>query len=413
MKLSGMIKEKVYCGLDVGSQRIKAAMVRARHPDDMELLGVYEMPTAGFKQSSVQDLGEFSECIFRTVTGLARKIGVNVQTIQLGVGGELISSRQSHTVIPLVDRGSKVIVNNDVKKINHQAQLLGIKMEEEILHGFPQHYKVDDVNTALNPVGLYGRKLEVQLLLVLSEISRMNNIIKAVNQAGFEAANVFFNSFAAASVVVNARMKEDGCALVDLGAASSNVLIFKDGLLQRLARLNWGGERLTRAIAKALNLSFDLAEEIKKSYATVINTDNDPGEEILVKKEDGYMPVKKDLIFEAIDPEAREFINELTRALQESGVADRLNAGIVMVGGASLLTGLMERIENGTHLPVSMGKVPVSTRTMGSAALFASAIGLANEGFREEYDRKVLSSGRGTRVRGLVDKIKDLYQEYF
>jgi cell division protein FtsA len=411
--LPRMTKEKIYCGLDIGSQRIKAAMIRARSLDDLELLGVYEMPTAGFKQSSVQDLGEFSECIFRTVTGLTRKIGVNLQTVQLGVGGDLVASRRSHTVIPLVDRGSKVIVNNDVKRINRQAQLLGIKMEEEVLHDFPQYYKVDDVNTALNPIGLYGRKLEVGLLLILSEISRMNNIIKAVNQAGFEAANLFFNSFAAASVTLNAKMKNEGCVFVDLGAASSNVLIFKDGLLKHLARLSWGGERLTRSIAKTLNLSFDLAEDIKKSYATVLNADDGPDEEILVKKEDGYMPVKKNLIFEAIDPEIQGLITELTGIIQKSGVGDQLNAGIIMVGGTSLLTGLIERIESGTHFPVSMGKISVSGRTIGSAALFASAIGLASEGFSEEYKRKILSNGRGTRVRGLVDKIKDLYQEYF
>jgi len=133
-----------------------------------------------------------------------------------------------------LNRGSKIISGRDVKKLNKHARLIGIKVEEELLHDLPQCYQVDDVSQAMNPLGLYGRKLGVRSLLVLTNVNRFRNIIKAINQAGFEVANFYFSSYASAGISLTDADRQDGAALVDIGSKITSVLVFHEGILNDL-----------------------------------------------------------------------------------------------------------------------------------------------------------------------------------
>ena len=314
--MKGIGKEKIYCGFDLGSQRVKTALVKARSSRDFEILGVYEAPATGFSRGSVRDLGEFTECISRTLQKLIKQTGGRFQDVQLGIKGDLVETRHSRSVIPLVDKGSKVIGHNDVAKISRQARLLGIQMDEEMLHEFPQSYRIDESNEALNPIGLHGRKLEIDLLMVVSAMNRLNNISKAFNQAGFEVSHTALSSFVASTATLDEDLKDEGCALIDVGAHKTDVLIFKDGSLRDVLSLAWGGDRITQSISRELSLPFDLSEEIKKSYAEAATDEADLEEEILVKKEAGYLPIPKAAIARAVTPEVKEFIGRLRESVQ-------------------------------------------------------------------------------------------------
>jgi cell division protein FtsA len=403
-------KEKFSCGLDLGVQTMKAGLVRAQDMDNLELLGVSEVKTSGLKDSAVSDLNEFSDCIGKAVTGLSNKTGFKIKTIHIGMGGDLINVRESNAVMPLLDHGNKVITQQDVKKVRHQARLLGIHLEEEILHDFPKYFKVDDVNTAINPVGLYGRKLGGHFLLLLTNLTRMRNIAKAVNQAGFELGETYFSSYAASGVALDKKAKTDGVALIDVGSTSTAVLIFKDGLLQNVQVIPWGGNNVTQSIANQLNLALDLAEEIKKSHAVAQKTSADTEEEILVKREQGYMPIKRAGISQAIGPEVDKFIEHIRASIKDSEYYHHLNAGLVMVGGGSLLPGLIERIEEATNLSVTTGML---TKGLNNSALYAGVIGLAQMNCTQTLNLALAAKTPKHWTATLSNSFKELYQEYF
>lgn len=402
--------EKFYCGLDLGVQTMKASLVRAQDAENLELLGVHEVKTVGIKDSAVSDLNEFSDCIQRAVQGLVHKTGFKVKLLHVGMGGDLVAVRESGAVIPLLDRGNKVINNQDVKKVKHQARLLGIQLEEEILHDFPRYFKVDDVNTAINPVGLYGRKLGANFLLVITNLTRMRNIAKAINQAGFELGQVCFSSYAASQVALDKKAKTDGVAFIDVGSTSTAVLIFTDGILQHIELIPWGGVHVTQSIAAQLNLALELAEDIKKSHAVTQKTSTETDEEILVKRETGYMPIKRAGILQAIEPEVEKFVGHIQKAIKESPYYHHLNAGIVMVGGGSLLPGLMERIEETTNLHVTTGAL---TKGLNNSALYAGVIGLAQMSSLSALSHIMAAQTPKHWTVKLSNSFKELYQEYF
>jgi len=411
--LRKFIGERYFCGLDIGAQSIKASLLKSGEDVKPVVLGVFETQTHGFKDASVSDLADLSECIHKTIVGLVRKTGVKLKEIQLGMGGELIEPRFSAAVMPLVDRGTKIITNRDVEKIETQAKLLGVKMDEVVLHHFSQYFKIDDTNTALNPVGLYGRKLEVKTLLVIVNNMLLKNLIKAVNQAGYDVSNVFFSSLCSAEAVLSEYQKRQGSVLIDIGSTQLNLLIFKEGQLKYLSSISLGGDHVTRNISQELQLAFDLAENIKQSYAFAISSESRSDEEILIKREEGYFPVKKERISHAVEPVVEKLVDFITSAINASGFYDQINMGIIMVGGGSLLPGLPERIEQNINLSVKLGHVLIASKRLHNAAKYASSVGLAQLGLNKAYGFMAHPNGHANFVSFIANKIKELYQEYF
>jgi len=406
--------EKMYCGLDIGSQKIKAALMMVKEPKQMEFIGAYENKTYGFRDGAVSDLGELSECIHITMQELLKRTSVNIKEVQMGVSGDLIDIRKTNTAIPLVDRGSKVISRRDLKKVNHQARLLGVKMEEEILHDLPQSYLIDDINFANNPQGLYGRKLGVSTLMIISGTNRVKNLIKAVNEAGFDVSNLFFSSYASSSVILSKQEKNEGCVLVDIGSRSTCILIFYDGILKYIEKVCFGGDDMTESISEQLNLSSNLAEEIKKSYAMAFAPDEHREEEILVKKESQYIPIKKVEIYRAIEPQIVKLIEMIRMSLSRSGYLHQIKHGITMIGGGSLLSGLIEKVHVDVGLPVKLCKLNIKSEiNFGTSSIFSASVGLARSGFRKTFGYTVSSNGQSDWGRRIVNRIRDIYQEYF
>lgn len=409
-----MIGERVYCGLDIGSQRIKVGIIKVTDAKLIELLGVYETKTYGFQDASVSDLGDLSECIHQTIQQLIQKTGVKFKEVNLGFGGELVDVREISAMIPLLDRGSKVISGRDVQRVNKQARSLGMKIEEEVLHDLPQCYKVDDADSAINPVGLYGRKLGVQSLMIYANMNRIRNITKAVHQAGYDVMNIFFSSYASSEVILNENEKKDGSLLIDIGSKSTCLLFFSDGKLKHFRKILLGGQDVTRSLSKALNLPFDLAEDIKKSYAVAHPSHQNHNEEILVKRESSYVPISKEHIFRAIEPDIDKLVKGINEDIRGSGLFDQINQGIIMIGGGSLLSGLIERIGEETNFQSRLGEISIdSKKNFGNAAIFSSVIGLAQNGMQKSFGYSFSSNGHAHWGKYMTSKLRELYQEYF
>ncbi len=409
--LKNIKRSKYFCGLDLGSQTIKAALVRVQDENNLELLGVYELPSAGLKEASITDLTELSQTVLRAIEGLCQRIAIRPTAVHLGISADLLSFRRSSAVIPLVDAGTKVVAPSDVAKVNHQARLLGAGIDEEIIHSFEQFYKVDDVNVSLNPSGLYGRKLETNLLLLTANAGRLRNMNKAVHQAGFDVQKVSLSTYAASQVALDESFKKEGCALIDIGAHMTSVLFFKNGILGDVQFIRWGGDFITQSIADRLSLTSDLAEEIKKTHAVAAKLDpQEASGDILVKRDKGYVPIRRQSVCEAVEWEIENLLTHLETVLKGSALYHQLNKGAVIVGGTALLPGLIERIEQRSNLTVSLG---IATKGLQNPSIFAGAIGLAQMDYFQRKGKLVSLKMTKSWVKNIFIKFEELCQEYF
>ena len=404
-------QSQYFCGLDLGTHTMKASIVCAKDEDNLDLLGVFETRTTGFKEASISDITELAECIGRTVQGVMQKTGIKIHAVQLGISGSLLTTRRSSAVIPLVDSGTKVISKFDLRKVDAQAKLLGVGLEEESIHDFPQWYKIDDVNTSINPTGLIGRKIESSLLILTANSLRVRNLTKAVHQAGFEVSSVAFSGYAASDVAVDKADKTLGCALVDIGANITSVIFFKNGIVGDVQFIPWGGNYVTRSIAERLSLTVDLAEEIKRTHALATQTNpKEVSGEILVKREKSYIPIRRELVCEAVNLEIENFLTHLETVIKGSFLYHQLNKGIVMVGGGSLLPGAIERIEERVNMVVRMG---AATPGLNNAAVYAASIGLGRMNYLKKKEESIGIRTPLNFKDKIVNSIKELCQEYF
>jgi len=406
-----MTQPQYFCGLDLGTHTMKASIVCAKDEDNLDLLGVFETRTTGFKEASISDITELAQCIGRTVQGVMQKTGIKIHAVQLGISGSFLATRRSSAVIPLVDSGTKVISKFDLRKVGAQAKLLGVNLEEEVIHDFPQWYKIDDVNTSINPAGLIGRKIEASLLLLTANSLRVRNLTKAVHQAGFEVSSVAFSGYAASEVAVDKADKALGCALVDIGANITTVIFFKDGIVGDVQFIPWGGNYVTQSIAERLSLTVDLAEEIKKTHAVATQTGpTNVSGEILVKREKSYIPIRRESVCEAVNLEIENFLAHLETVVKGSHLYHQLNKGIVMVGGGSLLPGAIERIEERVNTVVRMG---AATPGLNNAAVYAASIGLGRMHYLKKKEESIGIKTPLNFKDKIVNSVKELCQEYF
>jgi len=406
-----MAQLQYFCGLDLGTHTMKASIVRLSDEDNLDLLGVFETKATGFKEASISDITELAECIARTVQGVMQKTGIKIHAVQLGISGSFLATRRTSAIIPLIDSGTKVISKFDLRKVEAQAKLLGVNLEEEIIHDFPQWYKIDDINTSINPAGLIGRKIEASLLLLTANSLRVRNLTKAVHQAGFEVNSVAFSGFAASDVAVDKADKALGCALVDIGANITSVIFFKNGIVGDVQFIPWGGNYVTQSIAERLSLTIDMAEEIKKTQA--VASRSNPQElsgEILVKREKGYIPIRRESVCEAVNWEIENFLTHLETVIKGSHLYHQLNKGIVMVGGGSLLTGAIERIEERINTTVRMG---AATPGLNNAAVYAASIGLGRLHYLKKKEESIGIKTPLNFKDKIVNSVKELCQEYF
>ncbi|MDE2028903.1 MAG: cell division protein FtsA [Candidatus Omnitrophica bacterium] len=406
-----MAQTQYFCGLDLGTHTLKAGIICAKDEENLDLMGVFETRATGFKEASISDIAELSDCIQHVMQGVMQKTGIKVHAVQLGISGSFLAVRRSSAIIPLIDSGTKVVSAFDLRKVDHQAKLLGVNLDEDIIHDFPQWYRVDDVNTSANPAGLVGRKIESSLLLLTAQALRLRNLTKAVHQAGFEVNSVAFSGFAAGDVAVDKEDKTQGCALVDIGANITSVIFFKNGIVGDVQFIPWGGNYITQTIAERLSLTVDLAEEIKKTQGQA--SQSDPKEvsgEILVKREKGYMPIRREAVCEAVNWEIENFLTHLEAVVKGSNLYYQLNKGIVMVGGGSLLTGAIERIEERVNRPVRMG---ASTPGLNNAPVYAAAIGLGRMHYLKKKQESLNIKTPAAFKDKIVNSVRELCQEYF
>lgn len=408
-------RENICCGLDVGAHRIKACLIHVHRDRSPQIIGVSQVATGGLQKSSVSDLRELSDCANRVIAGLADKAKLKVREVHLGIGGHFIQSRRTHAVIPLADKGNKVITSFDIKKIDHQACLLGVNLDEKLIHDFPIQYVVDGFNMASNPLGLHGRKLEANILIAVAQSNLINNLYKAVQQAGFEVKLTAFSSLCAAEVCLTEDEKKQGSVFIDIGAQATDVLIFKDGVLKNFFILNSGGDQLTEEIAKALQLPFDLAEDIKRSYAIISEGEAAAAlkGEILVKRDTGYVTIDRASISNVATPWASALIEKIQQVIRPADLEHHVSSGIMVGGGGALLAGFLEHMEKKMTLPTRMAKINLDAKHLNNPAVYAACVGLANRVSKEAVSPLFSPGQPGPLLNKVKIRLRELYQEYF
>jgi cell division protein FtsA len=388
--------ENYICALDIGSSKIAAVVAQVKK-------------------------GHITRMSFETVAARGIKKGVIVDSVDLV---DAITQLMKG-VIPLAERGNKVITASDIHKVNEQARILGSSMEEEIVHAIPFNYSIDPNTDIINPLGLYSHRLEVDLYLVCANLASVQTVTHVVNQAGFDVKSLFFSGLASAAIVFGDESQKGTRVLCDIGSDVTELLFFKDGYLKNIRILTTGGDTLTAGLADTLNIPWDLAEDIKVSYGIIGDPSRIPEDkEVLIKKDNVYKPVKQRQVCEIINAKARLLSQEIKDAVEKEIPLVQIDT-FATTGRTIFQDGLLEMLESALGIRVGCGRItdqeiiPFVNKNdvlSGQKYLtYLTTLGIISKQIKELQPQKEDSVSRvpDHPLLKLLHKIKEVYQEYF
>ena len=410
-------KENVIVGLDIGTSKVAAIIGEVGEDDQIEVIGVGLTPSKGLRKGVVVNLETTTAAIEKAVSDAEMMAGVEVGSVFVGVAGGHIRGINHHGVIMISNRKNRTITQADINRVVNQAQAIEIPIEREILEALPREFIVDDQRGIRDPVGMSGTRLEALIHIVTGAVTSVQNIVKAVNGAGLAVEDIVLQPMASSNAVLEQDEKDLGVILVDMGAGTTDVVIYVDGAIWHTGVVPIGGEQVTNDIAIGLRTPLPNAEELKISTgsALVAAVSDDT---IKVASVGGRQPrtITKRALAEIIEPRMGELLELVYREIQTSGYGDMAPAGVVVTGGAAMLEAMPELAEQIFDMPVRIG-YPRQVRGLADKVkdpIYATGVGLILHGAKEhrsgEGARRFIKANHFNRI---LKRMKDWLTTYF
>src|SRR5579863_10310471 len=338
--------------LDVGSSATRV-LVGDLNEGALRYRGHGIVESAGMRKGLIAELGPAARAV-RAANEQAERISrLNIDECVVGVGGPHIRGLNTNGGFELSNR-SREITREDVRAAVERARAVERPPDREILHLLPRQFILDDQPGIFDPVGMVGSRLEVDLHIATCSGSALQSTITCANRAGLEVTEAVLESIAAAEATLSVDERELGVCLFDIGAHSSDLVVFFEGAVAYTASVPIGGAHFTNDLAIGLQMPVAQAEEIKRQYGNAVVTSVPQLAEIEIANPQPQM-LRLRTIAEILEPRARELMYYVRDSLRQGGVVDALGAGCVLTGGGALLPGMLDITESQLRVPARTG----------------------------------------------------------
>ncbi|MBD5196455.1 MAG: cell division protein FtsA [Bacteroidales bacterium] len=349
----GMTDDRYVAALEISSSKIIAVVGRMRPGGQLDILASeQEKEVESVRYGVIRNLEEAATRIARIISKLERKPMVaprKITSIFVGLSGLSLKSIPSKTLLTLPD--DTEITEEVIKRLLTQARSTAIDSSLEVIDAVPRFYVVGKQKT-MSPVGTVGNSISTDFDLIVCHPEIKNNLIRTVrDKRGIPIKGVVVTALAVGQIVLSAEQKRYGCMLVDMGAETTTVSIYRSGHLHYFATLPLGGRNITRDLSTA-NLLEERAEDIKIKAGSAILRDSSAS---LVSS-----GVDAHLVSNIIIARSEEIVTNIIKQFDyaELDPAKDIPGGIVLIGGASKLNGMIELLTEKSGLNVTRGVLP-------------------------------------------------------
>ena len=395
--------ENLLTVIDVGSAKT-CVIVAEVNEYALRYRGHGVSDSRGMRKGVIADLDKAVDSIKKAVEDAENMAQAPVEHAVVGIAGSHIRGVNSHGGITICNR-SREISRDDVRQAVEKTRNFPLPEDREPLHLLPQEFIIDGQPGVHDPAGLMGKRLEARVHVVTAGTTATQNVVSALNRAGIHVDDTVFEALACADSVLQTDERELGVCLVDIGAGSTDLIVYFEGVVIHTGTIPVGGDHFTNDVAVGFRTPVNDAENIKKMFGCAVVTRIPEGNEIEVPSV-GDRPsrmMQQRMLGEILEPRASELMELLRDHLRQAGVYELLGAGVVFTGGGSRLNSLLEVGEDILRRVVRLG-YPVPIAKLPSNLLepeFATAIGMVLYGHRARQARMNLDRGLGAKLRAL------------
>ena len=379
-------KEHIIAAIDIGTTKIVAIVGKQTENKKLEILGMSKTASKGVKRGVVLNIEETVSAIDKAITEVRNQTGLNFKDVFVGIAGQHIKSVRNRGYFNR-DSYDDEITKVDIQRLIDDMHKIPIAAGEEIIHVLPQNFIVDSETGIKNPVGMSGKRLEGNFHIVIGQIASAKNISKCIDRVGLRVEELILEPLASSEAVLTEDEKEAGVALVDIGGGTTDIAVYYDDIIRHTAVIPFGGNVVTKDIKEGCSILNRQAESLKITFGSALGDLAQEDKIVTIPGISGRDP--KEISFKSlayiIQSRMEEIIDSAMFEIENSGVLDKLSAGIVFTGGGALLRHLPQLVKFRTGLDVRIG-YPVEQLATESIEevnqpMYSTSVGLLLKGY--------------------------------
>ena len=271
------MEQNIAVGLDIGTTKIVAMIGRKNEYGKVEILGIGKSKSLGVHRGVVNNITQTIQSIQIAIQEAEAAAATKIEGVTVGIAGQHIRSLQ-HSDYITRPNSETVIDEDDIERLINQVHKLVMLPGEEIIHVLPQEYKVDGQAEIKEPIGMYGGRLEANFHVVVGQVSSIRNIGRCVQSADLNLEGITLEPLASANAVLSQEEKEAGVALIDIGGGTTDLAIFRDGIIRHTAVIPFGGNVITEDIKEGCSIIEKQAELLKIKFGSAWPGENKDNE---------------------------------------------------------------------------------------------------------------------------------------
>ncbi len=399
------VRGNLVVGLDIGTTKI-CCVVGEVFQDAVDIIGVGTTPSLGMRKGVVVNIESTVASIRKSVKVAEDIAGCDLESVYVGIAGNHIKGFNSPGIVAINNREIK---QADIQDVITAAQTVKISENQRVIHVLPQEYMVDDHTGIQNPLGMTGVRLVTNVHIVTADIGAVHNLVTCCNKAGLEVADLVLESIASAKSVLSQDEMDLGVVLVDIGGGTTDIAVFYEGTIRHTCELGLGGHNLTNDLSVGLRTPLAEAERLKEDYGSALSSVIKPNHVVDVPSVGDREPrrVTQKVLVDIIEARMVEILEMVNRELLASGQKNRINAGVVLTGGTSLLANLVDLAEQIFDMPVRIGyPTGIGGRVDDVyTPRCTTGVGLVMYGRDHQLSASDRDSGMMHKMRGLFKKI--------
>ncbi len=380
----------IIVGLEIGTSKICAVVGEINAAGSLNVVGLGQSRSRGVRKGEIANPSTVADDVRTAIVEAEKMADVEIRSVYLGVTGGHLRGFTNRGMHPVVS-ADREISREDVEDVIKNAKAINLPAENYVVHAIRQHFLVDGQDGIIDPVGMLGARVEVDMHVIHGVFNRLQNPIRVVKGLHLEVDAIVFNGLASSLALLTNEQKEMGALVIDLGGGTTEYVVYGGGIVKHAGVLAVGGDHVSNDIAYGLKVPLGRAEELKVKQGRALPDDGAEPEMLSGQDEHG-LPLKTvnlQHLRRIMSLRLEETFELIEAELSRAGLLDYLRAGVFLCGGGARIPGIQKLAERVFQLPAHLGGA-TSISGLKSALdqpEFATAIGLVKYGSFQQKRR--------------------------
>lgn len=345
----------IVVSLDIASSKVTAIVGRYNESKQIEILGIGEAISEGVIRGVISNINKTTVAVKMAISEASIESNVDINLVIAGISGSLKNLKQRGVLIR--SNPNDDITLNDIEKLKNQMYDVLVPPGDEIIYLQPSYYRVDNLTLVRNPVGMCGGRLEAEFHIVTANYTAVKNLHKCIANAGVNIEKLYPMPIASAESILNEDEKEEGVVLIDIGASTTSLAVYKHGIIQMAEVIRLGGNSITEDVRNFGGVIISKAERLKMEFGNALEAGISPKEVIAVRpfQKQKIKEISRKKLSAVICARIEELIGLAYYSVTKSLPGVNLPFGLIITGGTSLIPNIAKIAENVTGLECSIG----------------------------------------------------------